>query len=277
MKRIVTILAAFALVVSSCQKYDAEIAELQKKIDALTTSSSKVNDNVAALRKIVEAIQAADQVTSFAPVSEGGKVVGYTVTFKEAGSVTVYNSTANVSVGVLDGKYYWMVNGAWLTDAQGNKIEAAAGSVVPQFRITSGNIEVSLDNGATWSNVGQIGTPVINNVVDAEGSVTFVMADGSSIVLPKQEALTLTLTTTSLSMAKGGGRSVNYTISGGGAGTQLSVYAKDGWIASVTRTSDTKGYIDVSAPSVASTSEVLVFLSDGNGRAGVYSIAVSCN
>lgn len=269
--------AAAVLCLAACNKYDSEIADLQRQIDELVTANSRVNDNVASLGKIVEALQKAAQVTSFSQITEGGKVVGYTVTFKEEGkpeqTVTVYNSPANVSVGEEGGKYYWMVNGDWLTDDAGNKIEACTTGIVPEFRITSGIIEVSLDGGKTWKAVGEVGTPVVDNIIDSEEAVTIVMAGGARITIPKLRDLTLTLSATSLTMAAGGGRSVTYTITGGSENARILLYAKDGWSATATATSSSKGYIEINSPDAAGTSEVLVFLSD-NGRAVVTSIAV---
>lgn len=269
--------AAAVLCLAACNKYDSEIADLQRQIDELVTANSRVNDNVASLGKIVEALQKAAQVTSFSQITEGGKVVGYTVTFKEEGkpeqTVTVYNSPANVSVGEEGGKYYWMVNGDWLTDDAGNKIEACTTGIVPEFRITSGIIEVSLDGGKTWKAVGEVGTPVVDNIIDSEEAVTIVMAGGASITIPKLRDLTLTLSANSLTMAAGGGRSVTYTITGGSENARILLYAKDGWSATATATSSSKGYIEINSPDAAGTSEVLVFLSD-NGRAVVTSIAV---
>ncbi len=277
MKRFVFLAAAAVLCLAACNKYDSEIADLQRQIDELVTANSRVNDNVASLGKIVEALQKAAQVTSFSQITEGGKVVGYTVTFKEEGkpeqTVTVYNSPANVSVGEEGGKYYWMVNGNWLTDDAGNKIEACTTGIVPEFRITAGIIEVSLDGGKTWKAVGEVGTPVVDNIIDSEEAVTIVMAGGARITIPKLRDLTLTLSATSLTMAAGGGRSVTYTITSGSENARILLYAKDGWSATATATSSSKGYIEINSPDAAGTSEVLVFLSD-NGRAVVTSIAV---
>ena len=51
--------AAAVLCLAACNKYDSEIADLQRQIDELVTANSRVNDNVASLGKIVEALQKA--------------------------------------------------------------------------------------------------------------------------------------------------------------------------------------------------------------------------
>lgn len=277
MKRFFLLAVLCILCTVSCKKYDDEIAGLQRQIDALVTANSKVNDNVAALEKIVEALQNNAEIVTFSKINEGGKVVGYTVTFKEEGkpseTVTIYDSPANVSVGEIDGKYYWMVGGEWLRDEAGNRIEACAAAVVPEFRLTNGIIEVSLDGGISWTAVGEVGQPMVENVVETDTAVTFHLAGGTLISIPKQQELTLTLSSASLTMAAGGGRSVSYTIGGGSESTELIVYAKDGWTATVTATDSAEGYISVKSPDVASQSQVLVFVSDG-GRSVVSAISV---
>ena len=280
MKKLILLLVLSALCAAACQKYDDEIAELQRRIDELATANSKVNDNVAALEKIVEALQKDARVVSIVKITEGGKVVGYTVTFTEDGkpseSVTVYDSPANISVGMLDGKYYWMVAGEWLTDDAGNKIEACTSAPVPEFRLTNGTIEVSLDEGVSWKAVGEVAEPVIDRVTETDTEVTFFLAGGSAITLKKWVDLTLSLSSTSLTMAAGGGRSVAYTIAGGSEDTDVIVYAKDGWSATVSKTDAASGVIQISSPSEAGQSQVLVFVSD-KGRSIVASISVVSN
>ncbi len=272
MKRLLLIIALCAISLVGCNKYDAEIADLQRQIDELETARSRVNDNVISLGKLVEALEKSAQVTSFTQVVEGGQVVGYTVTFTEEGkpaeSVTVYNSTANVSVGEFDGKYYWMVNGKWLTDDAGNKVEACTGPVVPQFRLVGGVIEVSLDGGATYTAVGEVGTPVIDNVIDSNDSVTFQLASGAQITLSKQPALSVTLNSHSLTMAAGGSRTVKYTITGGNEDTSVIVWSRDGWRAEVEATNSSTGFINITSPNVASESQVLVIVSDNGSITG---------
>ena len=279
MKRFSILLIAAVLALASCHKYDAEIADLQRQIDQLNTDNSKVNDNVSSWIKIVEAMQKDAEVTGIAPVTESGVVVGYTVTFREEGmadeTVTVYNSTANVGVAPDGGKYYWTVGGQWLTDSAGNRVEACQGPVVPQFRLLSGIIEVSLDGGASWEAVGQVGTPVIESVQDSQDALTIVLAGGRSIVLPKQKALSITLTPYSITVASGGRYSVSYAITGGTPATEVLVYAKDGWQAAVSKTDSASGFIEVISPSAAGQSEILVFVSDNEGRAVVSSISVT--
>lgn len=280
-RKIKFIVAAMAVAgaMCACQNYDTEIDELQKRIDELATDNSKVNDNVAALSKIVEALQESRQATSFSKVVEAGKVVGYTVTFNgsdgSSDAVTVYNSTVNVSVAEDGGKYYWTVSGEYLTDADGNRVEACKEAVVPRFRLKEGTIEASTDGGVSWAAVGYVGTPVLDSVVDGDTQVEFHLAGGTVITIPKMVALSLKLSSTSQKMAAGGGRTVGYTITGGNGQTSVMTWAKDGWTANVIAKDSASGEIEILAPEVAGTSQIIVIVSDNSTATGGRSVFAS--
>ena len=124
----------------SCTEYD-EVAMWNKNEDmgsrlaALEELCSRLNTNIVSLQQIVEALQGNDYVTGVVPVVENGETVGYTISFSKSGPVTIYhgkkgengqNGTTPV-IGVeqdTDGLYYWTLDGEWLTDDEGSKIQA---------------------------------------------------------------------------------------------------------------------------------------------------------
>ena len=112
-----------------------------------------MNSNIEALQVIVNALQNNDYVTGVSPIYEGGKEIGYVITFSKSGSVTIYHGQdgkdgqngapgkdgedgedgkdgvdgATPIIGVkkdVDGIYYWTLNGDWLLDNNGNKVKA---------------------------------------------------------------------------------------------------------------------------------------------------------
>ena len=123
----------------------------ESRIDYLETLCDQMNTNIKALQTTVKALQDNDYVTNVAPITSGGKEIGYTITFLKSGSVTIYHGKdgakgeqgdkgetgdkgdkgdtgeagATPVVGVAkdtDGVYYWTLNGSWLVDESGNKI-----------------------------------------------------------------------------------------------------------------------------------------------------------
>lgn len=196
MKRLFAlVVSVLALVVASCSYDDAAIWDkvngLEDRIVKLEELCKKANSDIEALRTIVEALQQNDYVVSVAPVIEGGKTIGYTITFAKSGEVTIYNGKDGVdgdgnyvpNIGVkkdVDGIYYWTLDGEWLLDESGNKVPAqgkqgadgAQGEqgqpgedgqdgkdgkdgVTPKLKIENDYWYVSYDNGATWSVVGK--------------------------------------------------------------------------------------------------------------------------
>ena len=55
----------------------------------METLCKQMNTNISSLQTIVTALQDKDYVTSVAPINEGDKVVGYTITFSKSGAVTI--------------------------------------------------------------------------------------------------------------------------------------------------------------------------------------------
>ena len=108
-----------------------------------------------------------------------------------------------------DGVYYWTLDGEWLLDASGQKIpvqgsngadgEDGADGVTPQFKIEEGIWYVSYDGGAGWIQLSEavsddgdiVYDSIFEEVRDEEGSVTFVLHDGGTIVIPKMSEFNL--------------------------------------------------------------------------------------
>lgn len=152
MKRLFSFIAVLmAIVVSSCGYDDTAIwdklDEHEDRIVALEELCNKTNSDIEALQTIVTALQQNDYVVSVAPVIEGGKTIGYTITFAKSGEVTIYHGQDGKdgadgedgkdgvngdgsyipNIGVkkdVDGIYYWTLDGEWLLDESGNKVPA---------------------------------------------------------------------------------------------------------------------------------------------------------
>lgn len=143
--------SVLALVVSSCGYDDTAIWDkvnaVEDRVAKLEELCNKTNSDIEALQTIVTALQQNDYVVSVAPVIEGGKTIGYTITFAKSGEVTIYHGQDGKdgtdgedgkdgvngdgsyipNIGVkkdVDGIYYWTLDGEWLLDESGNKVPA---------------------------------------------------------------------------------------------------------------------------------------------------------
>ena len=183
---------------TSC-KYDDDdiwnsVHGLENRVAKLEELCKQMNTNISSLQTIVTALQNNDYVTGITPVMQGGKEVGYTITFSKSNPITIYHGKdgqngedgtdgkdgVTPTIGVkqdTDGIYYWTLDGDWLTDKHGDKIKAegkdgADGSdgedgsdgtdgtngkdgITPQFKIENDYWFISYDNGNTWTQLGK--------------------------------------------------------------------------------------------------------------------------
>ena len=200
MRRFFSFIAiALAIVVSSCSKFDDtdiwnKLNDHEKRIVSLEELCKQMNTNISSLQSIVNALQKNDYITNVSPVRKDGAEIGYTITFAYGDTITIYHGTngkdgANgkdgkdgytPQIGVMkdtDGIYYWTVDGEWLLDGKGNKIQAngvngtdgtngsngtdgkdgndGADGITPRLKIENDYWYISYDNGATWTELGK--------------------------------------------------------------------------------------------------------------------------
>lgn len=157
--RTVILFALSLISVVACSKFDDsaiwdELNKHEDRIVKLETLCNQMNTNIASLQTIIIALQSNDYVVNIAPIMEGNKEIGYTITFAKNGSITIYhgkdgengkdgqNGTNGTDgkdgqdgedgkdgytpkIGVkqhTDGEYYWTLDGNWLLDDNGNMI-----------------------------------------------------------------------------------------------------------------------------------------------------------
>ena len=168
MKRILLAISVLVMAVSCyddtavlehLSKHDKEIADLQSQCDKLNTS-------VSSLQQLLENMGDNEEVVSAEVIMEGGKEVGYTLSFTNGSSIDIYhgkdgkdgqngqngqpgqpgtNGTTPV-IGVrldTDGVYYWTLNGEWLYDEEEHRVVAQG---------TAGKDGQNGENGANGTN-----------------------------------------------------------------------------------------------------------------------------
>ena len=148
------------IALASCQQ---EIADFTDRLDDLESRVSKlellcqeINSNISSLQSIVTAMQSGDYITSVNPITEGGKTIGYTISFAKGNPITIYHGEDGADgkdgvdgkdgqngtngkdgkdgadghtpiIGVqqdTDGIWYWTIDGEWLLDGNGQKVKA---------------------------------------------------------------------------------------------------------------------------------------------------------
>jgi len=181
--------------------------------EALQRLCNETNTNLSALQAIVTALQNNDYITSVDPLTENGKVEGYTIKFAKSNPIVIYNGKdgkdgvdGNIPViGVkkyTDGIYYWTLDGEFIVvDGQKIKAEGTDGSdgsdgkdgITPKLEIRDGYWWISYDNGTNWVQLGKAtgedgadgkdGDSI--KITQDENNVYFELADGTVITISK--------------------------------------------------------------------------------------------
>ncbi len=210
-----------------------------------------------------------------------------------------------------DGIYYWTLDGEWLLDNSGNKIKAEGrdgkegadgkdgengkdgadgqpgangqDGITPQLKIEEGYWYISYDNGASWAQLGKAtgengadgadGKSFFQDVTQDEDYVYLTLSTGEQIAVPKYHPLSITFDKTDeICVQPNQTYSIGYTLTGADEQTVVKALAQDGFRAVVKKTDNATGTIEITTPATILSSEVLVFVSDGEERTIMRSI-----
>ena len=178
--------------------------------EALQRLCNETNTNLSALQTIVTALQNNDYITSVDPLTENGKVVGYTIKFAKSNPIVIYNGKDGADgvngntpvIGVkkdTDDIYYWTLDGEFIV-VDGQKIKAqgtdgnngtdGSDGVTPKLEIREGCWWISYDNGTNWTQLGKAtgedGKDADSiKITQDENNVYFELADGTVITISK--------------------------------------------------------------------------------------------
>lgn len=192
---------AMGLSACSLDEVRQDIDALENRVAALEEWQASLNSDILALKQLVAGLEERNLITSVTPVLEQGVEVGYRITFQTGDPIVIYHGEDSSYIplfGVAEndaGDYCWTLDGEFIKDKNGNLIPASSG-IAPQVRINSDKIwEISTDGGQTWKSTGVPATgekgdtgdalfAAIDYTTDPE-SVTFTLADGTVLVIPR--------------------------------------------------------------------------------------------
>ena len=287
-----------------------------------------MNTNISSLQKIVDALQDNLSISKVEQISDG-----YIIHFSDGSTATIKNGKDSGTIPVIgvrkdtDGCYYWTLDGEWLTDEKGNKVKAQGtdgkdgvdgedgndgadgedgtdgtngkDGITPQLKIENGRWMLSMDDGKTWTDIGQAtgadgkdgvdGTDgedgvdgkdgtngIFKSVTEDDDNVYFTLEDDSVITIPKSDnsKFAIAFDTTDIAILNGGeSKTISYTITDATENTVVKAIAQDEWKVKVNATSTDKGTITITAPNPIVESEILVFANDGS----YHTVMVSLN
>ena len=335
MKSLLSLLLCSLLLFGCSDKYDDsalrnDLNDLENRVAKLEELCKQMNTNISSLQKIVEALQDNLSISKVEQISDG-----YIIYFSDGSTATIKNGKDSGDAPVIgvkqdtDGCYYWTLDGEWLTDEKGNKVKAQGtdgkdgvdgedgndgvdgedgtdgtngkDGITPQLKIENGRWMLSMDNGKTWTDIGQAtgadgkdgedgadGTDgedgvdgkdgtngIFKSVREDDDNVYFTLEDDSVITIPKSDnsKFAIAFDTTDIAILNGGeSKTISYTITSATENTVVKAIAQDGWKVKINATSTNKGTITITAPNPIVESEILVFANDGSYRTVMVSL-----
>ena len=338
MKKLLSLVFCGLLLFGCSDKYDDsalrnDLNDLENRIAKLEELCKQMNTNISSLQKIVDALQDNLSISKVEQISDG-----YIIHFSDGSTATIKNGKDSKDAPIIgvkkdtDGIYYWTLDGKWLTDEKGNKVKAQGtdgkdgvdgedgndgvdgedgvdgtngkdgkDGITPQLKIENGRWMLSMDDGKTWTDIGQAtgadgkdgedgadGTDgedgvdgkdgtngIFKSVREDDDNVYFTLEDDSVITIPKSDNSTFVIAfnTTDIAILNGGeSKTISYTITDATENTVVKAIAQDGWKAKVNATSADKGTITITAPNPIVESEILVFANDGSYRTVMVSL-----
>ena len=103
-------------------------------------------------------------------------------------------NTPYISVGLIDGEYYWMSDGEWILDNEGAPVPVKQ-DCSPRLKAEGDIWYISFDEGNSWTVIDPF-TYMFSGVEDVEqeaDAVFLVLSDGTRIRIPYKSAVSFTL------------------------------------------------------------------------------------
>lgn len=229
-----------------------------ERLDNLEAKVTELTTQVNSVATLVAALESNNYITAVKEVAGGYEIEftnGETITIKDGKNGA--NAPEIGAVQDVDGIYYWTLDGEWLLDADGNKIPAGMGQ--PKLKTENGQWYISAD-GKEWALIGPDVACTIQDITVSDEAVTFMLANGETIVIPFVQALDIIFDAADGSTF-GESVEINYTITGGTEKNRVTVMSST-VAAEVKATDATSGVI--TAGSVAfGAHEIVVFVTDG--------------
>ena len=273
----------FACVLYSCadlSQLESDVEDIRQEIAEMTAECEAINTRIESLQQLVQQIRSRETITGVTEIKDVyDKVIGYTITFKNAETITFYlpvisdtPSTAPViSVVEEEDGMWWVMNGEYILDAKGNKVPVGIGSDSPRLKVEGEDWFISLDGGKTWTDVASFsgaGGAGVESVVDGNDEVTFVLTDGTVLTVPKFKTATLDVSY-NRNIVQGVTVSIYYRFSSSTGTANVTAYGNKN-VSNVSvnhrpQYSDGYIYVDISPDHDVALQKVYVYLDYGEG------------
>lgn len=280
MKKMFALAAVLCLALAGCEYDDAEVKDrlddLEGRVDALEKTVNSLNINVGNLQSLIDGKLF---ITAVTENPEGG---GYTLSLVtsdgEASQIVIKDGEAGAApaIGVKldsDGKYYWTLDGEFITEGGKKMPVTGDDGVTPVFKIEDDTWYVSYDKEATWKEcgpaTGAAGDSFFSDVSTSEDGrwVYLTLADGETVLtLEMYKEFGIAFESLPELIMAGATAEIPFVLTGADDKSVVEAIAKGDWEAEVVMDGTEGGKIVVTAPAESSTGRVIVLLSDGESK-----------
>ena len=277
-----------------------DLFDIHKQIDALKVSHEdmkqrldNLNESIVTIQAIVDVLNSGYYVERIEPVVENGEETGYAFYFTNGRSITISHGkdavdghSPLVGVTIIDGAYYWTLDGSLLLDDDGNKIPVLSDKMVsPLFSISNGYWYLSFDGGATWRLLGQatgedgtFGEDGVQHFIRVDissgNAAVFVLADGTVLTIPRRQEIRLVLASgdEAVPIAERETVQVPYRLVNATENTVVNVSSDGYYTAKVVPQDDSTGVISITCPRTFSDGFVTVLVFENTGIVDTHEI-----
>lgn len=299
------VLVSVLFAVVGCQYDDTDlqgkVKDMNDRLTALEQKVADLNTQVNGIQSAIQALQANLYVTNVVVTRDAsGAPTKYEITLSDGSTITLLPGIQGekgdkgdkgdqgpqgdqgempaIGVELVDGVYYWTVNGELLTDKDGNYVPVTGpqGEMgpSPKFKIEDGSWWVSYDNEKTWEKVGLVANSETSVVVTEYDEYVELDINGVKVSIPKEKAFTLVFEVRKDLVTPNATIAYPYTIEGVAEGdeTEVDVYSIIGnWKAEAVATDNTSGVINVTNVG-GGTAKVFVYATNHKGKTDMVSL-----
>ena len=274
------LVVTFSASVWSCtDEYDD--TAIWQEIDDLKAKIAELNRQMTTLR---HALDEGCVITSVEPTAEG-----FLITFSNGETITVKHGSAGdagTQIGVReeDGVLYWTLDDEFLLrPGSGERIPVRGGDGAPGEPGHAPVLAVDAEGywtvdgtrveDATGAEVKAQGDSFFRGIEQTDDAVSLILADGSTITIPKAADSSLVFDTKALFFAADGSQTVSYTARNLAFVELFSV--SEGWVASLDERAAT---VTVTVPADATPEQGRLILAgaDASGRTYMAAVQLYC-
>ena len=318
MKKLLSLLMCGLLLFGCGDKYDDsalrnDLNDLENRVTKLEELCKQMNTNISSLQKIVDALQDNLSISKVEQISDG-----YIIHFSDGSTATIKNGKDSGTIPIIgvkqdiDGCYYWTLDGEWLTDEKGNKVKAQGtdgkdgvdgedgndgvdgedgtdgtngkDGITPQLKIENGRWMLSMDDGKTWTDIGQAtgidGTDgedgvdgkdgtngIFKSVTEDDNNVYFTLEDDSVITIPKNSRFRIAISdSVDVGIFAGETKTIDFSVIGATEKVTIKAIGQNGWKAKVQSYENSNGTLQITAPDPLTNDDVFVFAYEPTGE-----------